>query len=242
VFALTYRLMKSNRLLAAGLMAGLLSFKPTLLIGLILWGVFDLRRLWPCALGVLISTAILCCGSWLIIPDAWQAFLESLKSNAAFDQMDWWKNLSPRAFWRLLLGPTVAAEGLSMITALAIVIGFGLVCRRTRSIDIRFALSIVVMLGVSPHVMMYEWLLLLIPGLIAITTQPLKIERWRMVIAAMFIVSLVGPPLTQVQLQYYPVAIHLVVPVAGWIAWLFTKWLVRDPTPLEATTLDLHNG
>jgi hypothetical protein len=102
-FAAAYRLLAAGRPLAAGLAAGLLAFKPPLLLGLVVWGLLDVRRLWPCAVGVVVTGAVLVLGSYPLVPAAWDGFVGTLKGNVAFDNFEQFKMHNPVAFWRLLL-------------------------------------------------------------------------------------------------------------------------------------------
>src|SRR5438874_1926342 len=67
-FALVYAALVRDRRFAAGLAAGLLLYKPQLLLGLGLWWLFDVRRYWPAVIGVAVTGAILAGLSWLALP------------------------------------------------------------------------------------------------------------------------------------------------------------------------------
>jgi hypothetical protein len=235
VLSATFIAMRRKRYFLAGCVAGLLSFKPTLLIGLAVWCLFDIRRLWPCAVGVVATVASLCGASWLIVPEAWAGFLHSLSSNAAFDQMDWWKNLTPRSFWRILLGPNVASQSLTIITLLHAVLTTWYVSRRWKDHPDRdailFAMSIPLTLWLSPHALLYEWHLLIVSGLLLWRFVPSQRTAWSVAIAALFVLSLVGPPLTQFQLKWLPYAFHLVVPAFGMLTWWALRRLEPAPSP-----------
>lgn len=245
ILAMTYRMLVADRLLLAGMVAGLLVFKPTLLIGLAVWALFDFRRLGKCALGVVITVAVLVGGSYALIPEAWNGFRESLASNASFDQMDWWKNLTPRAFWRILVGANPMATFMWIITLLLGLLGAWFAVRRfhdhPQRVPILFAMSIPLTLWLSPHALVYEWQLYLIPAMILITSLPLHRDRWLLLFAGMFVLSLAGPPLTQIQLKAWPGALHLVVPIAGWIGWTAMKWAAEPALPLEAVSPSPQN-
>lgn len=246
ILAITYRMMAADRLLPAGMVAGLLVFKPTLLIGLAVWALFDFRRLGKCAIGVVMTVTVLVGGSYALIPEAWNGFRESLVSNASFDQMDWWKNLTPRAFWRVLVGANRLATVLWILTVLPVLPGAWFTVRRFRDhpqrVPILFALSIPLTLWLSPHALIYEWQLYLIPAMILATSLPSHRERWLLLFAGIFLLSLVGPPLTQVQLMGLPWALHLVVPIAGWIGYMAMKWAAEPALPLEAVSPSQQNG
>src|SRR5205814_2123097 len=70
VFAAVYRLTTDRRPFAAGLVAGLLWFKPQLLLGLFVWWALTPRRSWRCWAGVAVTGAVLAAVSWLALPEA----------------------------------------------------------------------------------------------------------------------------------------------------------------------------
>ena len=81
VFAGVYRLLANDRPFAAGLVAGLLWFKPQLLLGLFVWWAFYPRRYFRCWLGVGVTGLVLAAVSWLAVPEASRAFVETLRTN-----------------------------------------------------------------------------------------------------------------------------------------------------------------
>lgn len=220
-------------LFCAGILAGFLAFKPTLLIGFAVWSGFEFRRLWPCLLGAVLSIAVLSFISYAIVPAAWTAFIESLKDNASFDQMDWWKNLTPRAFWLLLLGPSQWVSILSILTAVVGVGWFFHLWRMKKNhLPVVFGGTVILTLWATPHAMVYEWQLLLIPALLWWNeSPPVHRSRWLTLNVFMGILSLVGPPLTQLQLQFWPVAVHIPVIGFGFAGWLAGKWLTQSDNP-----------
>ncbi|MFO0935283.1 MAG: glycosyltransferase family 87 protein [Gemmataceae bacterium] len=226
---------KLNRslLLAAGLVAGLLSFKPTLLIGLAVWGLLDFRRLWPCLAGAGVTILTLSGVSYWLIPQCWTAFFDSLANNASFDQMEWWKNLTPRSFWRLLLGESAAIGPLTIASSLLGVAWFFTIWRTSRSsLPTMFGATILLTLWATPHAMVYEWALLAIPAVIWWNdTSPKKnglISAWTMLFFFVGILALIGPHLSQFQLKFGPKAIHFCVLGFGWAGWLAGKWRVQS--------------
>ena len=157
----TYRLLANRRPFAAGMVAGLLAFKPTLLIGLIIWCLIDLRRKWPCALGALLTISVLSAVSFVWIPTAWEQFLATLPANSRFDVFEWWKNHTPRAFVRLLFPGTVHTkwEGYATIFGALVGVAWFLRIRQTHGRDLRamFAAAVLLTLWASPHALIYEW-------------------------------------------------------------------------------------
>lgn len=226
--AIAYRLMKSpgrGHFFLAGMVAGLLAFKPTLLIGLFVWSLFDIRRLWPCLVGAVVTIAALVAGSYLMVPEVWMAFITSVKENAAFDQMDWWKHVTPRAFWRLLIGPNDVVGMLTFATAILGIGWFATVWKRSNgSLAPCFGAAVALMLWLTPHALIYEWLLLVIPAGIWWTTLRESRPRMIVVFAIMFVASLLGPPFMKWQFETFGRGVHPCVLAFGWIGWESLKW------------------
>ena len=186
VFAVVYRLLSAGNLTAAGLVAALLWFKPPLLIGLVAWWLLDWRRYWPAIIGLGCGGALLFVLTLPVIPDAWHGFFVSLGGNAQFDSFDWWKAHSARAFWRLLLTPDAAPLPnllwlISVILAGAWFVG---IWRRNRdSVPTLFAAAIALTLFASPHVMIYDWAVLLAAAWIVWEHRPDQRDLWIVIFA-----------------------------------------------------------
>ncbi len=162
VLAGTYRLLKRDRIFLAGLVAGLLWFKPTMLTGLILWGLLDFRRLWPAALGVVMSGLILTLGSFPFIPEVWTGFYQSLSGNVKYADFEQFKMHNPLAFWRLLIpNATFWHWPLAGLCSLLAILWFVTVWRRhRRNLEIMVGAVVFVTLWGSPHALIYEWAVL----------------------------------------------------------------------------------
>lgn len=250
VLAGTYRLLSRGHRFAAGLVAGLLWFKPPLLLGLVIWGLLDLRRLWPAAAGVAVTGAALTAGTYPLLPEAWQAFFATLRDNAAFNDFDQWKVHTPRAFWRMLLpGLGAAATGLWLVTTLAGVWAFARVWRVNRGdLPVLFGAATLLMLWVSPHALIYEWAVAVVPAVLWWQARPDLRGRWLVLFAAgwavLFMSTDAGMWQEWVQTRWLgverPVILQLSVPVIGWIGWraagLFTAGVgSRGRTEAEPT-------
>ena len=241
VFAAVIRLLVGNRRFLAGVAAGLLWFKPTLLIGLVIWALIDLRRLWPCAFGAATTGAVLSLGSFLLYPEAWSAFFQSLPSNAAFLDFDLWKMHNPRAFWTLLL-PTPIRLGGGMSLQLLLILGSivgGIVVffrlAKTHGDDDRVmaAAAVLLTLWCSPHTMIYEWSLALIPAISLWRYPALNKELWMVGVAAGWLALLLSTDLSRIQLLLQrdglgvnpAVIVQISVPTLAVICWMMAREL-----------------
>ncbi len=240
----TFRLLTLRRPFAAGIVAGFLCFKPPLLLGLVVWGLLDIRRLWPAAVGVVVTAALLCGGSYLIVPDAWAEFIRTLGANAEFDNFDWWKMHNPRAFWRLLLpGVPIIPSALWLICAVAGVAGFVRVWwKRRDDLPEVFGASVLLMLWASPHTMVYEWALAIVPAVLWWTHRPHQRDAWLVMFAAVWVAMFVSTDFGRIQEWLWtkqlgverPVIVQLSVPVMAWTGWMAVRMLraTAEPPPL----------
>jgi hypothetical protein len=246
ILAASYRLLSRDHRFAAGLVAGLLWFKPPLLLGLVIWGLLDLRKLWPAAVGVVVTGAVLTLGSYPLLPDAWRGFVGSLPANAAFNNFDQWKVHTPRAFWGMLL-PGVAGwpTVLWVVTAAAGVAAFVRVWRANRDdVPVLFGASTLLMLWVSPHALIYEWAVAVVPAVLWRHARPDLRGRWLVLFAAAWAVLFVSTDAGMVQNWVqkrlgveHPVIVQISIPVVGWVGWRAMRLLtggVRSHEPATA--------
>jgi len=247
VFALTYRLLAANRPFAAGLVAGLLCYKPNLLAGLVLWGLLDIRRKWPCALGVLTTTAVLCIGSYLLIPDAWRGFIDTFQENLRFDEhsLDWWKNQVPKGFWHTLL-PTASATWQSALTLSCTLLGlvwFLLIWRKWHhDTAIMFGAVVAITLWTSTHALTYEWALILIPAILWWERLPEARHDFYLPYAVAWFGLLLSMDLcwahrAMLGFPNEPLPqLMLGVPAIAWAGWRILRVLTITPHPDRGTT------
>ncbi len=202
VFCGTYRLLVNRRPFAAGLVAGLLAFKPTLLIGLVVWALLDFRRKWPCVLGAATTVLVLSATSYVLIPTAWEQFLATLPDNLKFDRFEWWKNHTPRAFVRLLFPGTVRTpwEGRATLAASLLGVAWFVLIWRKRKHDLRamFGAAVLLMLWASPHALIYEWAIAFITGYLWWERAPNR-RDWAVPLGVMWLVLLVSTHFCEAQ-------------------------------------------
>lgn len=250
IFAAVYRLLAADRRFLAGFVAGLLWFKPTLLIGLFIWSLLDIRRLWPCWLGVIAGGAALTGGSWPLIPEVWTAFLENLRVNLTFDNFEQWKMHNPKAFWKLLLPEPIPLLGgvtlqglLTLLTTLAGITVFVPLWRaRRNSLPVMFAAAVFLTLWVSPHTMVYEWSLAILPAILLWTHEPRHRDAWIVLIAVGWTALFISTDFCQIQrwaeLRWWGTESRLVqvsVPVLGWVGWRAARVLVPPGNAADTT-------
>ncbi|MBA4064034.1 MAG: hypothetical protein C0501_10040 [Isosphaera sp.] len=229
VFAAVYRLADAGRPVAAGLVAGLLWFKPPLLIGLFVWWGLAPRRHAGCLLGVGVTGLSLAAVSWAAVPDAARAFVASLGRNVGFGGEGMWNKHTPRAFADMLV-PGVPAAGLAAwgVAAAAGVAVAWWVRRRTGGpVAVMFPVAVFLSLWASPHALIYEWALLVAAGVVLWERVPRSRDAWVCLFALAWVGLAVGTPLALVQIKYLalPAVVQVSVPVLGLVGWLAAREL-----------------
>ena len=232
VFAGVYRLLSVERPFAAGLVAGLLWFKPQLLLGLFVWWLLDPRRHGRCWLGVGVTGAALAAVSWLAVPGASRAFADTLRVNAAFSGFGLWNVVNPKAFVVLLLpGAPGLHWPLTVACSLASVGVAWWVKRRTGGpVGVMFPVAVFLSLWASPHSLIYEWTLLLGAAVVLWERRPASRDAWVCLLALAWAGLAVTVPLALGQIRLaLPVVLQAGVPVLGAVGWLAARELARSP-------------
>jgi len=239
IFAGVYRLLVSERKFAAGLVAGLLWFKPQLLIGLFIWWMVAPRRYAGCWVGVAVSGAIFAAISWIALPEASWAFVDSLLANLAYGGEAGWNKQSPRAFWFLLL-PDAGSATIGLLT-LASTLPFvasaaWLGWRTGAPVASMFPVAIFLSLWASPHTLIYEWALLVPAAVVLWERFPERRDAWLCLFVASWLALIASTPLTKALLDYAEsrIVVQFSVPVMGAIGWIAIRILAATPRPAMA--------
>jgi alpha-1,2-mannosyltransferase len=223
-FSLCFFLMERRRLFLAGMASGLLLFKPQLLMGLGLWWLLGVRRYWPCWLGLAATGLILLAVSYAVVPAETDLFIRKLPEIARYDAFHFYNLHNPKAFFTLwTYDDKKAGNLLGLEFLLAASAGFVLFWRRHRdNLPIMFAAAVFLTLWASPHTMIYEWTLVLIPAVLLWDRVPERRDDWRVIFAVAWIVLFVSTPLAKFLFEWtmFPEtgagwAVQLSVPVMG---------------------------
>ena len=232
IFAGVYRLLSDERPLAAGLVAGLLFFKPQLLLGLFVWWAFEPRRYWRCWLGAAVTGGLLALLSWVAVPDGSRAFVEALRANAEFGGFGLWNVVNPKGFFALLLpGLPQLHWPLTGLCSLASLLVAWRVKRATGApVAVMFPVAVFLSLWASPHALVYEWALLVAPAAVLWGRRPASREVWLCLFALAWAALAVTTALARVQDRFaFPVVFQVAVPVLGAVGWLAARELARPP-------------
>ncbi|MEA3396369.1 MAG: hypothetical protein U9R05_02800, partial [Chloroflexota bacterium] len=204
---------------AAGLVCSLALYKPQLLVGVGLLWLLEWRRDWRALLGLALGGGVLAFLCFGLMPEASRAYVEFARTVLP-DLPHWqdfplWHLHTLRGFWRLLLPQhTTLADLLTLVLGVGGLWGFVRFWRRYRGNQaLLFAGAICLTFWLTPHAMIYDWTLLLIPALVFWNEVPQWRERWQALYALVWLATFLSGPLTYWQLQRFPVAVQLSVPV-----------------------------
>jgi alpha-1,2-mannosyltransferase len=230
-FCLTFRQLDRNEPFSAGLAAGLLLYKPQLLLGLGLWWLLDFRAYWRALAGLTVTGLVLLGISLLTVRAETFTFVERLQDIAAYDAFYFYNLHTPRGFWTLLLFDDKHwGRRLGWACSLIALAAFLVFWRRHRGeMPLMFAAAVFVTLWASPHTMVYDWSLVLIPAVLLWERRPQQRDQWLPLFAAGWAVLFVSTPLAQWMFEKTGAALQLSVPVLAILAVLAARVLCREP-------------
>jgi len=222
LMSLVYRLWHRERPWAAGLVLALLLYKPQLVVGVALLWLLQAcvrRRELAALAGLALGGGLLAGLCFWLLPEASRAYVEFARTVLP-DLPDWqefplWNLHTVWGFWRLLLPQRHTwADALYWLFTAAGVLGFVSFWRRFRARPaLLFAGAICLTLLITPHAMIYDWTLLLIPAVLLWQQAPELRGDWKALYALIWIATFVSGPLTHFQLRWLPFAVQISVPV-----------------------------
>jgi hypothetical protein len=228
VLAAAYALWQADRPFLAGLTAGLLLYKPTILVGVGLLWLLDLRRSWRCLAGLVYMGVILVDIGLIVLPSVSVAYIHSLGETVGMtNRHSLAKLYASQGFWMLLLpGFDRLTHPLSLLTCaagLAVFLAFWWRIRDSKPQS--YALAVLSTLWLTPYAMLYDWSILLLPAALLWRERPDLRSRWLLLFALIWLAAIVSEPLVQGQLYVSPVALQLSVP-ALWVTVVATGRLL----------------
>jgi hypothetical protein len=231
--AAAFVLLRRSRPLAAGLVLGLLVLKPQLLIGFILWWVVSPRRLSREALGAVLSGGGILLSSLMLVPQGWRAYVAELPTLANPPGMVPLGSFSLLDFTRFLFGPGTVTWIITAVGTAGLIAFLGVQFRRhQQDPQIGFAIAVLATVLLSPHMVSYDWLLLLVPGAIFWERFPTLRPELTFTAAILNLAALVSAEIVQRSLSSYGRALSPAFPlVVGTAVWLC--WRVNRPTTLS---------
>lgn len=217
ILSLTYYFWIANRRLAAGIVLSLLLYKPQLLLGVGLLWILEWRRDWKALLGLGLSSGVITSLSFWLLPIASQDYLvisrTILPRLQTVEGFPLWHAHTLRAFFLLLFPGQITLSYLFwiLISTIAVIafIRFWLVYRGNQPLLYAGAICLTVL--VTPHAMIYDWVLLLIPAVLLWENKPELQKVLMAIFAIMWIITIISGSLTYYQYQSLSHAIQISV-------------------------------
>lgn len=244
LFSATYWLWKRDKYLAAGLASSLLLYKPQMVLGLGLLWLLDGRKSWKSLVGLAAGGTILGGLCFLLLPEASRAYMDLartfLPGMIYQEQFPIWHLHSLRGFWILLSsGNRWLSEGLSMLLSVVGVVAFYFFWRKYRTErNILFAGAICLTIWISPHAMIYDWSILVIPAVLLWQAFPQLRALLKVLYALLWVAVFLSTPLTVAQLKILPVALQISLPVLFVVLLIIYRQLMRAGPALPNPQLD----
>jgi alpha-1,2-mannosyltransferase len=213
-FTLAYLALRRDQKILAGLAIGSLIFKPQL--GLTAVIVFVCTQEWKAIFGALLAASVQLAAAWMHYgKEAMRAYfhaLTNLGSTLPLLEPRLYQTHSLRAFWSLLIPWPHIALGLYVITALGVLL-LAVECWKGKaSLHIRYAALLVASVLVSPHLTVYDLVILapafLLVGDWSVAHRDESLAGWlRVLLYACYTLFLLGPLSRIIHLQMSVVAL-----------------------------------
>jgi alpha-1,2-mannosyltransferase len=223
LFSLTYWLWQKDKHFEAGLVSSLILFKPQLILGVGLLWLLEWRKSWKSLLGLLFGGSTLAALCFWLLPEASRSYIDLalnfFPGMMYQDQFPLWHMHSLRSFWALLLpGQESWVEILALILSLTGIVGFILFWRwHTRYKKLIFAAAILLTIWITPHAMIYDWTILLIPAILLWQEFAQIKPFWKSLFALTWVATFISGPFTLMQLKIFPIAIQISVPIYAFL-------------------------
>jgi hypothetical protein len=243
IVALTYFLWQRQRPLLAGLTLSLALYKPQLALGIGLLWLLNWRRDGRALLGLGLGGAILGGLCFGLLPEASRAYLQLaqtvLPTMLETKGFPLWNAHTLRAFFLLLFPPWPGLA--SLMAAVLSLGGIAFTVRfwqqRRQNPALAFAGAVCLTIWITPHAMIYDWALFLIPAVILWQHHLKERQRWRVLFAGLWLVTLFSGPLTLGQQRLLPVAVQISLPMLALALYNAYRALTARPTsPIVAAS------
>lgn len=215
--------LRSDRIFTAGLLLGVLVFKPAYVIGIGIWWLVYARRYAPAIAGAVCSSLGVAMLGFLV-PDGWTLYRSYIN-----DSGDSLVALVTRSGYSVLemfvsaIGSTAVATVLWLVGSILAVGAFRWTVERfEHKLEMAFSFAVILGLVVSPRVGWYDWALLVIPAVLLWRSYPHLRSQLVGVGGWLFLTSALSWPLANrldKSIGYFlqPAAVMLVGVSAWWL-------------------------
>jgi hypothetical protein len=247
ILSSVYLLWKADRRFLAGLVLGLLMYKPQLTLGVALLWLLRYRRDWPALAGLSLSTLTLAALSFGFLPKASWAYVHFAR-NVLPDLPAWqnfpiWHLHTVRGFWRMLLPFDVISDVLTLVcAALGLWAYWRLVKSNNLSKPLAFSAAICLTIWITPHAMIYDWVVLLIPAILLWIEIPTRRDELEVLYTLIWISTLMGTPLVLLQRRIAGFAVRVSIPVLAFSLFGIYRLLVKRPIYPNTETRTIGEG
>ncbi|MDX2344810.1 MAG: glycosyltransferase 87 family protein, partial [Acidimicrobiia bacterium] len=159
--------LRSGHLFRAGLLLGLLAFKPTYAVGIGIWWLIRAKRYGAAIAGAAVS-ATACVATGFAIPGAWSDYLGLVDdSGQGMFESTVTSGFSILEMLLLIFPESSLAVVMWVVATVVLLVAFWLVLRNLEfRLEAAFALAVVVGLLIAPRLGWYDWVLLVVPGVL----------------------------------------------------------------------------
>ncbi len=237
LFCFVYALWRRRSGFWAGLAASLMLFKPQIILGLGLLWLLEWKRDWRSLIGLATGGGVLAGLTFGLLPHASQDYLDVVRnilpSFTTWDGFPYHNAHMMRAFFALLMPELhFLVDILSYSLMVLGVLAYIRLWNNYRSQpDLLFSIMICLTLWSIPYVMVYDWVLLLIPAVLIWEHFPRSRRRLRVIYAVLWLTILISGPLTFAQQAILPIAVQISVPVLAWV--LIMSYLILKDEQVE---------
>jgi alpha-1,2-mannosyltransferase len=239
LFSAGYRLMQRQQPILAGVVIGFLAFKPQLLMMVGLVSLLYWRTSLKFMLGVIVTglgLLFLCFGPLAVETNQ---FFTHFSEIASFDAFDYWNQHNARGFFAYLAADDrqFGKKGGLMTSIISLFICIPLLLRYRNDRAVWYSLLIFMTLWASPHAMVYEWSLLLIPAWLLWQRFPNLRSKLFIAYAMVWIASFLSSPLAKLQFQACGWAIQVATPIYLGATIAILRWIRSELLTSSDSTL-----
>jgi len=230
----SYRALDQGSPVVAGFIAGGLVYKPQMALGLGVWWLID-RRYWKTLASMALSGLVLVAVSWVIAPGWLLPYLDVLRSATG-----WFSNpgfltnaYSPARVGTALLPAVSGASSVFLLIAWGVGIWAFVVFKRRHEDEWKLLFAAAVVLGVwmTPHLLVYDWTVLLVPATILWVERPDLRRTWIVLGAVLALGAAVSGILTEAMFDVWGRALQPAPIVLAVVAVLAARVLDREAEP-----------
>ncbi len=236
ILGLVYSFWRQDKHLLAGLCLSLLLYKPQLIAGVALLWLLEWRTQWKSLGGLILGAAAIGMLNFGLMPAATAAYLTYAQKSYAnlmhVAGFPFWNAHALGSFWLMLLpgAPGWLPNLLYSLCALLGLFSFVMFWRKwSKDREILFAAAVLLTLWITPYLMVYDWVLFILPAWCLWAFTPNLRTAWRVIFAVFWVTMLLSSVLTFLQLQVFGFAVQISLLVLAWgIYWSYRLLLSTE--------------